>query len=353
MVSGWPFGAVVEVLRTLPRTPPADRPAGMAGWFKRAGHMLARALVDNVPPGEYLAYRLHDPARRGWIDACLYLPESLHLLPHLNRLNGADTEDAQDKARFAVLCRRHGLPCIPTLAVFRDGGQLWPDTPFSPDQPWLWVKDLAGSRGAGAACWRLDAGRYRNVFDETVRTPDELVATWRRRDSLVQPRLENHPVLASVSDGELADFRVVTGIGRDGTVAIVAALAQLPHGGAGTGGVIFAPMEESGRLASPMLGGFQPVERHPDTSMVIADIVVPHWREALDLVVRAHRDVPEFARFVFLGWDVAITADGPVLIETNSGWGAFNHQVSGGPPLGWTAFPAIALQHLEGLDPCG
>jgi hypothetical protein len=357
MVLAWPVGALVEVMRSLPQTPPVDRPTGVSDWVRRGIHMLWLALVDNVPPREYLAYRLQDPARRDRIGTCLYWPEIRALMQHLNRLNGTDNDAVQDKGRFADLCRHHGVPCIPTLALFRDGAQAWPAAPFLPDQPDLWVKDLAGSQGSGAARWRWDGNAYRDDAQTLTRTAAELVAQWRERDCLVQPCLGNHPALSGLSDGTLADFRVVSGIDRDGNVAIIAALAQLPCGGAGERQYIFGTVTDEGHIRSPFRGGFQPVECHPDTGASITDGPVPHWCAALDLVIRAHREIPEFARFAFLGWDVAIIADGPLLIETNAGWGNVPHQLGDGIPLGCTAFPAIALQHLESAArssaPCG
>lgn len=351
MVLAWPAGAMLEVRRRLSGLPQADRPAGLRGWIGRAAHMLALAWLHNIPPRDYVAYRLHDPARRDRVGTCLYGPEIEGLTTHLNRLNGAVDDDVQDKARFARLCRDHGLPCIPTLAVFRAGAQPEPAPVFLPDLPALWVKDLAGSRGSGAACWRREGKFYRDVRQGGIREPAELLATWRARDCIVQPRLDNHPALAPLSDGFLVDFRVISGIGRDGRVAVVAALAQLPCGGLAARH-IFAAVDGAGGLRSPQLG-LLPVTHHPDTGAAIAGTIVPFWPDALALVVRAHGQVPEFARFTFLGWDVAITADGPLLIETNAGWGGINHQLGEGEPLGLTALPDIALDHLEDHPPCG
>lgn len=351
MVLAWPVGAVWETGRCLRRMPEADRPDGLRGWIGRAGHMLALAWIDNVPPRNYVMYRLHDPARRDRIGVCFYGQEIQELTAHLNRLNGAVDDDVQDKARFARLCRARGLPCIPTLAVFRAGIQAEPAAAFLPALPALWVKDLAGSRGSGAACWRREGDFYRDVRQGEICGPAELLAAWRARDCIVQPRLDNHPDLAPLSDGFLVDFRVISGIGREGRVAVVAALAQLPCGGRAARH-IFAAVDGAGGLRSPRLGPL-PVTHHPDTGAAITGTIVPFWPDALDLVVRAHGQVPEFARFVFLGWDVAITKEGPLLIETNAGWGAVNHQLGDGVPLGLTALPSIALDHLEGQPPCG
>lgn len=348
MTLAWPLGAVTEVLYYLSVMRPDERPKSALAWAGRGYDMLALAVFRNVPPREYHTYRLHQPDRRTWITDCLYAPEGYPLLSWLNRRNGADNNTVQDKARFANLCRLHGLPCIATLAVFKDGSQLWPAIPFIPALSLLWVKDLTGSHGAGAARWRLDAERYHNDDRQVISTPEALAKQWLQRDCLVQPCLDNHPALAALSDGTLVDFRVVTGIHRDGRVEVVATLGHLPCGGPTKRRYITGAIDwDSQCMISPTLSGFQIIKHHPDTGAEITAQPVPFWRTALELVVNAHKKVPEFSRFVFLGWDVAITADGPLLIETNSGWGAFNHQRGAGVPLGWTCFPGIVAEYLD------
>ena len=352
MTLGWPLGAVWEAGHQLIRMPVADRPTRAWGWISRGADMLAQAWSNNVPPRNYVAYRLHDPHRRDRIARNFYEPELAVMMAHLNQLAGAVGDDVQDKARFAELCRAHGLPCIPTLAVFRNGSQSVPSSPFLPDASDLWVKDLAGSRGSGAARWRRQDAEYRHAWDGASCSPAALVAQWAQADCIVQPCLENHPSLAPLSDGSLVVFRIITGIDRVGCVTVVDAMAQLPYGGP-AGRQIFAALGEAGDLRSPRLRGRHPIADHPDTGAVLAGAVVPFWRDAIDLVVRAHGDVPEFAHFIFLGWDVAITDAGPLLIETNHGWGEFNHQLGDGVPLGDTALTQIALEHLEGGSRCG
>jgi len=53
-------------------------------------------------------------------------------------------------------------------------------------------------------------------------------------------------------------------------------------------------------------------ELHPDTQVPIKGFEVPYFKEGLEMVRRAGRDVNGY-----IGWDVAITEEGPVLIEGN------------------------------------
>ena len=57
------------------------------------------------------------------------------------------------------------------------------------------------------------------------------------------------------------------------------------------------------------------LDRHPDTQARIAGRPLPMWSETKALAIRAHRS---FADRVLVGWDIAITDDGPIVVEGNS-----------------------------------
>ena len=59
------------------------------------------------------------------------------------------------------------------------------------------------------------------------------------------------------------------------------------------------------------------IESHPDTGVRLEGFQVPYWREATRLVLNLHR---VFYGFHSLGWDVALTESGPVIIEANEAW---------------------------------
>lgn len=64
---------------------------------------------------------------------------------------------------------------------------------------------------------------------------------------------------------------------------------------------------------------------HPDTGFIAKGFKVPYWKEVLELTARAAAVVPQVG---YIGWDVAISENGPVLIEGNSvsaGYYAYQH----------------------------
>jgi hypothetical protein len=86
------------------------------------------------------------------------------------------------------------------------------------------------------------------------------------------------------------------------------------------GGVAAHVDLETGRLsAATDLGrcaavGWRGV--HPATGAAIAGRRLPCWPQTKALAIAAHR---AFADHVLVGWDVAVLADGPCIVEGNSG----------------------------------
>lgn len=55
-------------------------------------------------------------------------------------------------------------------------------------------------------------------------------------------------------------------------------------------------------------------DAHPDTGVAITGHTVPHWDKVIELVLHAANTV-SFLEYV--GWDIVITADGPLVLEAN------------------------------------
>lgn len=85
-------------------------------------------------------------------------------------------------------------------------------------------------------------------------------------------------------------------------------------------------------------------DRHPDTDAQITGRVLPLWAETRELATRAHAAFPDR---LLIGWDVAITRDGPMLIEGNSGPDLDIIQRIHGEPLGNTRFGELIALHLR------
>jgi hypothetical protein len=77
--------------------------------------------------------------------------------------------------------------------------------------------------------------------------------------------------------------------------------------------------------------------------------MLPDWEQTLTLSQTAHALFPGY---VFLGWDIALTTQGPLLLEGNSGWDVMTVQKPQHTPLAHTRFAAIcSMWILESAGP--
>jgi len=120
-------------------------------------------------------------------------------------------------------------------------------------------------------------------------------------------------VITSLSEGQAKPFVAIV---RMGTTLSAAGTDNWS-----VGGLVVAVDLETGRLGEFGLskpGVATRTERHPDTGVVFADFQVPYIAELVTEACRLHTF---FHGFQTIGWDVAITAEGPTFIEGNDDWG--------------------------------
>lgn len=70
-------------------------------------------------------------------------------------------------------------------------------------------------------------------------------------------------------------------------------------------------------------------EKHPATGTQIAGFKIPYWEESLALVEKIVRELPEVG---YVGWDIGMSKDGPVLLEGNDYPGHDIYQMPGMVP---------------------
>jgi hypothetical protein len=152
---------------------------------------------------------------------------------------------------------------------------------------------------------------------------------------VVQERVRNHPDLASLVPAKaLHTMRLVTLMPRSGgPIRVTQWGIRFGVGGSvtdnfgdGTAGNGFAEIDPAtGRLgpfrrARPDRSGYVDSPCLPGTGTRIEGMEVPMWTGALELAVRA---APHFLPSRSIGWDIAITDRGPLIVEANRMWTPF------------------------------
>ena len=329
----WPISNLsMLVFCTAFNGPTIRRRTGKSMW-RQVAEEIDVAVRHSIAPPWYYIFDLWDVDKRAQADRYLNRYETKRgIYSLLKKYLGGGPNGLGDKLEFHEICERRRIP-TPALVLVMDRGRV---TRGDADLPAadLFVKPRKGRGGWGAECWEYQGrGRYRSLEGREC-TGDELLARIARRSrwqpQLVQRRLVNHPDIADLGAGELDTARMMTVLNEAGayefTHAVFRTAIRLhsPVDNFHAGG-IGAPVDpRTGVLGRAMGGGLRGVpgysdqaacDTHPVTGARITGRRVPFWQEAVELVERAHRSFPSVP---VVGWDVAFTPEGPVLIEGNS-----------------------------------
>ena len=140
---------------------------------------------------------------------------------------------------------------------------------------------------------------------------------------LIEERILPHPELAELVGPTLCCVRVVTFIGLNGVPQILGAVYKLQPEPLGVDHLSYGAIGswvdlESGALSpgrSRHHFGYTSVI--PGTDKTFVGFKLPHWSQVKEIALRAASVLP-WARAI--GWDIAISNRGPILIEGNPQW---------------------------------
>lgn len=321
----WPVGLVAAAL-----------------WFtrkngriihERSGKSPARQLAEQMgayfsagilPPWYYM-FELHDDPSKA--------PQFLNrfetkrgIYPLVKEKRGASSP-LNDKLEFARRCQAHQVRTVPVIATASNGRVDFCEGERLPPID-LFIKPIDGRGGTGAERWDHADGRYACAGRGSL-SGSELLERLREqsigRPRLVQPRIRNCAELNDLNNGALSTFRIVTCLDELGRPEVVAAVMRMAIGDNHRvdnihAGGIAAPIDlGTGELGLASNLGTDArlgwVEKHPDSGGLIRGRFVPQWKEACSLAERAHL---AFADRAIVGWDIAATADGPIIVEGNA-----------------------------------
>lgn len=334
----------------------SGRPIRLQIWDQ-----LRLALKAKMWPHHYYMFELYYQDRRARARDYMLRPETKRgvftILKDAPQKNAAFAR----KDRFAQACAAAGLRHVQTIAVLKDGAVTWHgDRQVLPHID-LFVKPVAaqGGRGAERWCWRgaafEDAAGVKESADGLLQ---RLMDRSRGGELLVSPCLANHPAFEGLALGTLSTLRIVTCRDeRDEPETVAVAMRFAQRAGAvvdnfHAGGLAAMVHLRHGRLDAATDMGLSPDsawhDRHPVTGAPILGFQVPFFAEAKALAEAGHRALGDR---VVIGWDIAILAAGPILVEANSFPDLDIIQRCGRRPLGSTRFCDLVAFHLRRYYP--
>lgn len=324
--------------------------------------MTALWFSDGIDPPSYYAQELYEKTKSQ--DAPHYLTRYETKNGLLHELNSRSpspfaVSEMRNKVLFAECCAKYGVPYPQTLITVSKGQIEWHCGPADLETNLFCKRQRdAGAIGTHSFHYK-QPGLY--VDRDGSEVDLESVLQTLKQDSarypmLVQPWLKNHPSIADLAIDSLITMRVVTCMSErqepEVTLAMLRLLTKLEPQWKGT------PDEE---YAAPIniltgeLGQFTGdnlrtshlrYENHLVTGAPINGRILAEWPSIRDVALSAHS---AFSHRLLIGWDIALTDKGPVVLEGNTNLDVMFLQRVHNAPTGQSRLGELMNFHLKAL----
>lgn len=254
-----------------------------------------------------------------------------------NEMNGIYNEYShvvllRDKLIFEKYLNSNGIKTAKTIAIIIDGKIM--DVKFNKlddinkiFENTVFIKNSNGECADGVFCIK-----DKKQFESEKKKFEKGVF-------IIQEKLQQHDEMNRINPKSVNTIRIVT-INNNNKITVLASGLRV-----GTkksknvdnwaAGGLYVEIEDDGKLtkygfAKPKYGGKTDI--HPDSNIKFKEFSIPEYKRVIELVTKAHKTLYGIHS---IGWDVAITNEGPALIEGNDNWEISLMQVNHGLKKQW------------------
>lgn len=250
----------------------------------------------------------------------------------------------EDKGIFYLFCEKLNIP-TPKLygLIFKDSPSWsfidskiktrddWNDFSINLIPSEFVIKPARGCYGRSIKIFQRVGETFideKNVTNKPGEIYDYMLTDRLYDCFIIQERLHNHIDFLHLSNTDyLQTIRIITHIDKDSNIRILYAYLKpivgnniVDNQNYGRTGNLLAKIDlDKGMLQNAVFMasnpyGIEKVTNHPDTGVCFHDFPIPKWADACDLAIATAK---QFLPIRTIGWDVAITPDGPYIIEGN------------------------------------
>ena len=240
-----------------------------------------------------------------------------------------------DKILFHDVMRSYGLPVPERYFVFRNGtfirnGCLISDNVVDEiidriEDERVFIKSFRGGAASGiSVAMRKEGGLYtedgRKLSSKVIRE------IYGNNNYIFEKQLQQDSALARLNPDTVNTCRVLTYKDKVVSCSIRVGRKGSYVDNAAKGGIVLSLNMETGKIEEYGLREYDLTKyyEHPDTKVIFKDYDVPMWPSVRELVEKTIRIMPYYRS---VGFDVATTVNGPVIIEINTGTGVYASQM--------------------------
>lgn len=263
-----------------------------------------------------------------------------------------------DKYIFKIICEYHKLPVPASYGLYKEEEQ---NNIKSDLQQLMQTKDLnavvlkptLGAWGAG----------IQFVYRNTLRSSQNFQINLKG-DYIIEEIIRQHHTMEKINPHSVNSIRIISFLCTDGQVELIGAMlrtssTKFPLDNFTIGGIVIGIDIKTGRLKkegfvnflyrcqpqyyenttnyNPVLKNLAAMKKngllkpgrilfkHPVTNTKFYNFQIPFWDELKKVTVKAQKT---FHHIKSIGWDIAITPNGPTIIEGNPSWGTIGIQAT-------------------------
>ena len=280
-------------------------------------------------PLHYFSRSLYRNGYDNYMDY-LSIPELMKLMYSDTIQNNFYVEILENKFLFAQIAKKFDLP-VPKLLGYNSKGNFYYNqnkVKLSSNTELvlffneifnyynitkIFVKSINDHGGTGIFLL------HKNNLDQQIKSSGSIILNGT---FIYQECLEQHTAINKIYDISINSLRIDVCLDENEKANLLGAVMRFGAGGSAIDNVskggFFVPINnESGRLTKNGFGfmkhGGKVLSMHPDSEFIFDDFKIPFYKEAIKLALEMSTMFPN----KIIGWDIAITPNGPFIIEGN------------------------------------
>lgn len=183
----------------------------------------------------------------------------------------------------------------------------------------VFVKPADGSGGKGFYIFHKNDEKQYLTGDNIFFNENFLAAIGKNNDYVIQTGITQDPEISRIYPKSVNTFRIITE-NKEGLSRPVCAVLRLGRGqnqvdNASAGGIFLKIDIDNGKVGNQALSyNSEKFVEHPDTHFVFRNYKISRWNEIRKFITESSGKFPFLP---FIGWDIALTPEGPLAIEIN------------------------------------